>query len=321
MTVIEIVFRDYPHYGATLVFMIFIGLVNCIALFDASSRSLRTIIRCLCALAILLSFLAAAGIAIWKANWEFIGPFIAPIILGIISINRLGRATKTEDAQDILLDVLTAFIQFAKQKDISLMETFKHVIAKSWRPFVLYLRPFYVDTELNSSNPIGPSNDFEELMEREVGLLYNLPVLALGEDKVSGGSSRLQLTDQFYAQLNCSWKHIAITLMKGAEFIILWPSCRAGTLWEINACLKNFSEKTFFVFPDAVSFEDQKAKDMLASDFTSLRMAMLDAGFYTPNSASGVTWWRYGSQKKLIVGASLKSIQEGNSFRNRVGAQ
>lgn len=288
--------------------MLFVILGLASLSFVPFSRKLRSVFRGMCILTIWLSLIAAAAFAIWGSDWQYIKVFVGPIVVGLIGHNWVMRQTKNEDAENILCAVLDAFANFARQTGIKMPEMLDHDVPLKWDPYVLYLRPFYVDTVLDSdSGPLRPSNAFEDLLERGVEKFGNIPICALGEDKVSSGASRLQLTDKVYAKLGISWTDIAITLMKGADLIVLWPSARPGTVWETFVCLQRFLEKTIFCFPDTTSF-DPKTKNILATDFASAQIVFVRNGCRAPDLVNAPMWWRYASQKELVTASDFAAI-------------
>jgi hypothetical protein len=116
------------------------------------------------------------------------------------------------------------------------------------RAFVLYLRPFGVTGLLN----IG-GLDFESSMAYNLSPM--MPMIALGHPGEAIGAGRILTTDEH-------WRDEILRLVDKAERIMLIPSHREGTKWEI-AKLKDNQHfgKTIFAMPPEMSFGDGHYSD------------------------------------------------------------
>lgn len=110
-------------------------------------------------------------------------------------------------------------------------------------PFVLYLRPFG-STDAFRTRIKENRRSKANIVEFEAVLTASakpLPLLALGESLEHLGAARIKTTDE-------EWKLVAERLMECAELIVILPSSRPGTLWEVEQLLaRNWIAKSVII--------------------------------------------------------------------------
>ena len=107
--------------------------------------------------------------------------------------------------------------------------------------FGLYLRAFMTTDRLHMKG-----FDLETMLAYSIA--PTLPLLALGKPGEHLGSGRIQTTDEH-------WQEEILRLMDAARLILIIPSHRAGTLWEICTLRdRGYFEKTIFIMPPELSF-------------------------------------------------------------------
>ena len=114
--------------------------------------------------------------------------------------------------------------------------------------FGLYLRAFMTTDKLRLKG-----FDLETMLAYSIAPA--LPLVALGKPGEQLGAGRIQTTNEH-------WKEEILRLMQSARLILIIPSHRAGTLWEI-ATLRNggFFDKTIFIMPPELNFHGGKFSD------------------------------------------------------------
>jgi hypothetical protein len=131
--------------------------------------------------------------------------------------------------------------------------------------FGLYLRAFMTTDKLHMKG-----FDLETMLAYSIA--PTLPLLALGKPGEHLGAGRIQTTD-------AHWQEEILRLMQCSRLILIIPSHRAGTLWEI-ATLRNggFLDKTIFIMPPELDFHDAKFSD----DWHKTVLAAGEAGVEFP---------------------------------------
>lgn len=130
--------------------------------------------------------------------------------------------------------------------------------------YILYLRAFTTTSRLRLSG-----------MDMETVIAYSvapyLPMIALGEPGEHVGAGRVLTTEQ-------EWRSLVLKLIDRAPMILVVPSNRAGTLWEVGqlrdrSCLN----KTVFLMPPA-SISELPVKQ----DWQQARESLLSMGIDIP---------------------------------------
>jgi len=141
--------------------------------------------------------------------------------------------------------------------------------------FGLYLRAFMTTDKLHLRG-----FDLETMIAYSIA--PTLPLLALGKPGEHLGAGRIQTTDEH-------WQEEILHLMQTARLILIIPSHRAGTLWEI-ATLRNggFLDKTIFIMPPEMEFHGGKFSD----DWQKTVLAAGEAGVEFPEHISTGAFFR-----------------------------
>ena len=110
--------------------------------------------------------------------------------------------------------------------------------------FGLYLRAFMTTDKLHIKG-----FDLETVLAYSIA--PTLPLIALGQPGEHLGSGRIQTTDEH-------WQQEILRLMDTARLILIIPSYRAGTLWEIATLRDNgYFQKTIFIMPPELEFHGE----------------------------------------------------------------
>jgi hypothetical protein len=148
--------------------------------------------------------------------------------------------------------------------------------------YCLYLRPFTVtgkvpicvlDSTREGTSPRGkplpPTRD-RRFLDLETLLAMAMdsyaPLICLGLPGEQVGAGRIQTTDE-------SWQSEFLRLAFAARFILLIPSSRTGTAWELNAILVSpalLSKTVFIIPPDDGGSALRSFEGIAGSDFLGL---------------------------------------------------
>ncbi len=158
------------------------------------------------------------------------------------------------------------------------------------RPFTLYLRPFASTDEIGTDHdrlvpmrPVagGPSvlalatDRLEFEAEVEKALRPIGPLLALGQPLEHMGAGRIRVDDD-------EWRAAVARLMDAATLIVLLPSSRPGTTWEVKTLLSGGRlVKTIVVDPpDELGVPDSDYDP--SEEWAEVRRAFAAEGFTLP---------------------------------------
>lgn len=143
--------------------------------------------------------------------------------------------------------------------------------------FGLYLRAFMTTNKLHVKG-----FDFETLLAYSIAPV--LPLIALGQPGEHLGSGRIQTTDEH-------WQEEILRLMDASRLILIIPSHRAGTLWEIETLReKGYIEKTIFIMPPEIEFYKGKYSD----DWRQTVLAARKIGIELPTHIATGAFFRLG---------------------------
>jgi hypothetical protein len=172
-------------------------------------------------------------------------------------------------------------------------QTLAQAARPSARPgenYVLYLRTFGVTGLLN----IG-GVDFESSMAYNLAPM--LPMIALGHPGEAIGAGRILTTDEH-------WREEILRLVENAERIMLIPSHREGTKWEV-ARLKEMQlfGKTIFAMPPEMPFGDGRYSD----EWSRAAAALAPIGVTLPPHYSAGLLFTLGPDGVLVDHAPLQA--------------
>ncbi len=153
-------------------------------------------------------------------------------------------------------------------------ETFPH-------PYVLYLRPFFITGQLEQPNVRVPmtvgsfSQPATTENEREVAKALESSAVFLGlgrPGEFPGGASRIASSEE-------NWQPLVQTLAASAAAILVVPSSRPGTRWEIS-WLKSQGHfaKCLFIMPP----QSKKSKLSIADVWEEARRELVQEGISLP---------------------------------------
>ena len=156
-------------------------------------------------------------------------------------------------------------------------------------PFVLYLRPFASTDQISVTNTrisevrvgMGPTGfvAMEERLEFEAEIEKALrktgPVVALGRPLEHVGAGRVLVDDS-------EWQAEIKRLMQAAVFVVLLPSPREGTLWEVEQIIDlGLLPRTIIIDPPDAPDPAVQSYDPSA-EWENMRMIFARRGFYLP---------------------------------------
>jgi len=127
------------------------------------------------------------------------------------------------------------------------------LLATSADPFVLYLRPFVTSGRLLVRNSLPNFADrllLGRWWDLELALALALedmmPMVAIGETRHTFGAAKIRVPDS-------TWKERFLELARSAKLIVMVPSERPGTIWEIESIQYDAAlrSKSLFVMPPA----------------------------------------------------------------------
>ena len=132
--------------------------------------------------------------------------------------------------------------------------------------YALYLRSFSTTNKLETKG-----------MDLETTIAYSLrkymPVIALGYPGEHIGAGRIK-TDDY------NWKVLIRQLIEKSTLILLIPSAKSGTLWEINYLKQHgYLEKAVLIMPFEMPFDDKE----YSSEWNSAVKILRKQGIYLPS--------------------------------------
>lgn len=183
--------------------------------------------------------------------------------------------------------------------------------------FALYLRPFAsTDSVSREEISIAPlagqggrfmsaASRFE--LEKDLrGATHRIgPLVGLGLSLEHDGAGRITVEDT-------AWKDAIATLMDASALILLLPSQREGTRFEVERILSrpDLIEKTLVIDPPDGSNQDLEAYDH-AEEWRLSRRIFADNGYALPeNNLRGRAYW-FGDQKTPAASSPLRLGQTG----------
>jgi hypothetical protein len=192
--------------------------------------------------------------------------------------------------------------------------------------YTLYLRPFASTDAIRKEvmmaqswigagaqvASLGGTVDFELEAQLEKALRSIGPLVALGQPLEHVGAGRIAVTEE-------TWKDAVMLLAKGARLIVLLPSARAGTLWEIDHLFESgLAGRT--VILDAPNAERGGRFDQ-SQEWAQLREAFAARGYEAPKDSPVGAMVFYGAMKAPQLTARLDIDAEENiqRFVRRVG--
>ncbi|MFC7290985.1 hypothetical protein [Hirschia litorea] len=180
--------------------------------------------------------------------------------------------------------------------------------------FILYLRPFISTNKIGADQPkmmsfrpdgIGGATqfiltndrvEFEEEVEKALRPLGKL--IALGKPLEHMGAGRVRVADEV-------WQDAIKLLIDKAEMIVLLPSPRPGTSWEVEHLLTSGAlEKTIVVDPPNDRGSVDKGYDPI-SEWAGVRTTFAEHGFSLPEDDEEGSLIIFGDQKEPVMTSKI----------------
>jgi hypothetical protein len=224
--------------------------------------------------------------ASYASEWERIVAYLGVLAL-TIAIVAVGRWTRggvgrvQSERDQAAMGVVEAVLRGAEAEAYS-----------------LYLRPFAVTGVLE----VDVSDRWDEKVELESVLAEALwplgPVVALGQPGEHLGAGRIAVDEE-------EWRQAVEKLMRQAQRILLIPSNRPGTLWEIQRILDlELLSRTIFVMPPT---------ERWATTWATARREVADLE-HEPGGASRTTRRAPDGRAAALAPAPRRSLVEDSSM-------
>ncbi len=202
-----------------------------------------------------------------------------------------------------LVDLVQWFGQ--RERDIHADRIYSQLKSgQSGEPFVLYLRPFISTNQIAEQRvqltairvadqiqfaPTQERVEFEEEIEQALRPLGRL--VALGQPLEHFGAGRIRVPDDV-------WQDAICTLIDNAALIVMLPSPRPGTSWEVNHVIDSGAlARTILVDPPNEKGGLDKAYDPVA-EWTGTREIFASHGYELPtDDPEGMLIW-FGDAKQ-----------------------
>ena len=213
-----------------------------------------------------------------------------------------------------------------RERDIQAADVFAEVSAGGdVQPFILYLRPFAstdaisrtaVRTVKTTTGGLIISTDrleFEAEIERSLRRFG--PVVALGAPLEHRGAGRIQVSDE-------DWQAAIGQLMWAASLIVLLPSPREGTLWEVDQLIDHgHLGKTLIIDPPNAA--ENAADYDPAAEWDAIRQAFAARGYTLPEDTKRGQLMRFdgGTTPASRLPIRLDAGRAIRSFVKRAGTE
>jgi len=210
-----------------------------------------------------LKILYWAGLILW--------PFWVWLLFRLETRLRLGRVRLIQQDRDRLAGQVSKYLN---AEDVSRSELPSE--------FGLYLRAFMTTDKLHLKG-----FDLETLLAYSIA--PTLPLVALGKPGEHLGAGRILTSNE-------GWQEEILHLMEAARLILIIPSHRAGTLWEIGTLRnKGFFEKTIFIMPPELNFHG----GLFSEDWLKTVGAARQVGVEFPAHRTSGAFFRLDSKGKF----------------------
>lgn len=189
------------------------------------------------------------------------------IILGVIFLTAMGLERWNIFGRNKVLQILED--SHAQQISEKLQENLLLNSTKIHTDFGLYLRSFHTTASLKVNNV-----DLETQIAYAINI--SLPIVALGSPGEHIGFGRIETSEE-------DWKEDVLRLMDEAKIILLIPSYRLGTKWEIEQLRdRSYLKKTIFIMPPELQLKGKP----LSIEWNLTAQTMSKLGFQVPSHFS-----------------------------------
>lgn len=138
-------------------------------------------------------------------------------------------------------------------------------------PYCLYLRPFESVNRMTIQAPSSPDSiakvtDFEEILQKAVERLYQGPRQLWGLNLVALGEHDAEIFGAGLAYSSeAEWRDAFSALADAVRLIVMVPSARPGTLWELSQLARHRRwHKTVLVMPETFYVKETLVGDQWA---------------------------------------------------------
>jgi len=270
-----------------------------------------------------------AGVAWHIASALALGACAIGILWFATADHGLSRAVALGGAGALVLVAALAIATFGELGDLSLQyardlraQAIFEALGRGETPppYVVYLRPFSSTDQVESvvmaavaSGMQGSALGFvmtryelEQQIERATRHLGSL--VCLGQSLEHVGAGRIAVDD-------ASWKEAVLRLCGKAALIVMLPSSRSGTLWEIEHVLtSNLIDRTVFIDPPNAAISDKKRYDQ-SREWRAVRDAFAAKGFTMPPDSRVGRLLFFGQARAPTLRARLDIDAEDNIAR------
>jgi hypothetical protein len=196
-------------------------------------------------------------------------------------------------------------------------------------PFALYLRPFastgeideeelaplLVGTRTPGLGMISARYELEHQIERATRSVG--PLVALGQPLEHIGAGRVAVDDK-------TWQEAVDLLTRAAALIVLLPSSRPGTQWEIGHILNgDMMQRTVIIDPPNASLRSGRRFNQPA-EWGQVRAVFAERGYDMPADSKAGRMLFFGAGRAPVAAARLDIEAEGDIarfFRTVIRAQ
>ncbi len=195
-------------------------------------------------------------------------------------------------------------------------------------PFTLYLRPFHSTDQIagHTNNIVRMSTDpsqishfahveerveFESVVEKALRSIGS--VVALGKPLEHWGAGRIKVADDV-------WQDAIKKLIDNAQLIMLLPSPRPGTSWEVEYVLSSGAvRRTIIVDPPNHMGAANKTYNP-AAEWAGVRQVFLDHGFVLPEDdpEGRLVYFSEGTQPDMTSKISFEGQNSVRKFAKNV---
>lgn len=221
-------------------------------------------------------------------------------------------------------------------RDIAANEIHRQLAAgENTPPFSLYLRPFISTNDVHVAKTMSEVLNVEVAggSNREIGLVASDavwqpisvsigttprqtelegvlrvavarhgPLICLGSRLEHTGAGRIEVTDE-------DWQLAVQRLITAAELIVVAPSKRAGTLWEIELILDSgLVDRCVFI--DLPSPRQTRSKFDQDSEWRDIREAFARRGYDLPDNHDTGHFLYFGRQKTPLLGTPIGYLEQ-----------
>lgn len=135
-----------------------------------------------------------------------------------------------------------------------------------------------------------------------VAVARRAPLICLGSRLEHTGAGRIEVTDE-------DWQVAVQRLITAAELIVVAPSKRAGTLWEIELILDSgLVDRCVFI--DLPSPQQTRGKFDQDSEWRDIREAFARRGYDLPDNHDDGHFLYFGRQKSPLLGTPIGYLEQ-----------